>query len=233
MTDRSRTAPASGVVFVGRNGVRLEGDAFGDPSASPVVLLHGGGQTRHAWGQTARAVGAAGWYAIALDLRGHGASGWDPRGDYSLETFGEDLRAVASALGRPPVAVGASLGGLTALLAEGEAESELLRAVVLVDVAPKTEPDGVDRIVSVMGANPDGFATLEDAADAIARYLPNRERPTNLDGLGKNLRLGADGRYRWHWDPALMTGDGRVNSRRDPDRLERAARRLRIPALLV
>ncbi len=221
------------VTYLGRNAVQIIGDTYGPATAPPVILLHGGGQTRHAWGSTARALGEAGWHAIALDLRGHGDSGWDPESDYSMDAFVDDLLAVVAALGRPPIAVGASLGGMASLLCAGETAPDALRAVVLVDVAPKTEQEGVDRIVSFMEASPEGFATLEEAADAIAGYVPHRPRPTNLDGLRKNVRLGDDGRYRWHWDPAFIRGDGRVNARRDPDRMARAARGLRVPTLLV
>jgi len=233
MNVAARSSPGRSTSYLGRNRVRIVADAYGDPNAPDVVLLHGGGQTRHAWGSTARALGEAGWHALALDLRGHGDSAWDPLGDYSLDAFVDDLLAVAATLGRPPVLVGASLGGLTSLLAAGETAADSFRAVVLVDVAPKTEPEGVERIVSFMGANPDGFASVEEAAEAIAVYLPHRPRPASLDGLKKNLREGRDGRLRWHWDPAFMRGERRVQASRDPDRLTRAARGLRVPAMLV
>jgi len=214
-------------------GVTIAGDAHGDPSAPPVLLLHGGGQTRHAWGGTAAALGRAGRHAIALDLRGHGDSSWAPDGDYAMEAFVRDLRTIVDGLGAPPALVGASLGGLVALLAQGETTTPLASAVVLVDIAPRTEPAGVTRIIEFMRAAPDGFATLEEVADAIAAYQPHRPRPTRLDGLRKNLRRGADGRWRWHWDPAFMDGRRRVNATNDPERLERAATNLRVPALLV
>jgi non-heme chloroperoxidase len=193
----------------------------------------GGGQTRHAWGGTAGALAARGWYALALDLRGHGESDWARDGDYRLEAFVADLRAVAAALVHRPVVVGASLGGLAALVAEGEAEGPVAAALVLVDIAPQVQPAGVDRIVAFMTAYPDGFGSLEEAAGAVASYVPHRPRPRDLSGLAKNLRRGADGRWRWHWDPRIMTGERRINATRDPLRLEGAARALRIPTLLV
>ncbi len=220
-------------VVVTSDGVRLAGDAYGDPSAPPVILLHGGGQTRHAWRGTAAALAARGWHAVAMDLRGHGESGWAPDGDYRMNAFVRDLRAVAAWLGRPPVVVGASLGGFTALVAEGEATEPFAAAIVLVDIVPRTEPKGVARIIAFMTGHPDGFATLEEAADAIAGYLHHRPKPKDLGGLRKNLRLGADGRYRWHWDPRMLSGDQRINASRDPERMERAARGLRVPTLLV
>ncbi len=233
MRSATRTASGSPAFFHGRDGIRLTADAYGDAGGPAVLLLHGGGQTRHAWGGTARALGVAGWNAIALDLRGHGDSDWDPAKDYAISAFADDLLAITATLGAPPALVGASLGGLTSLVAAGERAPEAFRGLVLVDIAPQTEPEGVHRIVSFMGANPDGFASVEEAADAVANYMPHRPRPTSLAGLQKNLRLRPDGRYRWHWDPALLSGDRRVQESRDPDRLSRAARGLRLPTLLV
>jgi non-heme chloroperoxidase len=213
--------------------VRIVADAFGDPQAPPVVLLPGGGQTRHAWGDTARVLGEHGRYALSCDLRGHGDSEWPPDADYSTEAFVGDLEAVVRALGRAPAIVGASLGGITGLLGIGESEVRVASALVLVDVAPRTEVEGITRIVDFMMGNLDGFGSLEEAADAVASYVPHRPRPPSLEGLRKNLRLGEDGRYRWHWDPRFMTSDRRPMATRTPERLENAARRLRVPTLLV
>ena len=211
----------------------IAGDAYGDPTAPPVLLLHGGGQTRHAWGGTAAALADAGRHAVSIDLRGHGDSGWAPDADYSVDAFARDLCAIARQLPARPAVVGASLGGLAALVAQGEMPDPPASAVVLVDIAPRVDPVGVTRIVEFMRAAPDGFASLEEAADAVASYVPHRPRPRDLNGLRKNLRQGADGRYRWHWDPRFMHGDRRPEATRSPDRLEAAARALRVPTLLV
>jgi non-heme chloroperoxidase len=223
----------SRLTFRADDGVKLVADAFGERTAPPVLLLHGGGQTRHAWGGTAATLARRGWYAVSFDLRGHGDSGWSPGGDYSLERFIADLGGVLPEFRERPALVGASLGGLIGLLAEGESAGSLLSATVFVDIAPRTEPEGVRRIVEFMRGRPEGFATLEEAADAVAAYVPHRPRPKSLAGLKKNLRLGENGRYRWHWDPAFMTSERRPNAAQDPERLEAAARRLRVPTLLV
>ena len=221
------------VRFTVAEGVELAGDAYGDPSATPIVLLHGGGQTRHAWGSTAAHLAEAGYYAVAIDQRGHGESSWAPDGVYELESFTDDLRAVASQLGAPPILVGASLGGLVGLIAEGE-RLGTLRALVLVDVAPRLRREGVDRVLAFMLDRADtGFATLEEAADAVARYMPHRPRPKDLSGLEKNLRSGEDGRYRWHWDPRFLKGDRRTDVPRMAERLFAASRALTLPTLLV
>ena len=217
------------LTFAG-DGIQIAADAWGAPDAAPVLFLHGGGQTRHAWGGTAAAVAAAGWYAISMDLRGHGESERSPDGDYSPDPLVADLRCVVGALGRPPVAVGASLGGLTALLAEGTAP--LLAGLILVDVAPRLERTGVQRIVAFMKARPEGFASLEEAADAIAAYLPHRKRRSDPSGLARNLRKTSEGRYVWHWDPALLQRS-REEFEVDVARYTAAARQLRLPTLLV
>jgi pimeloyl-ACP methyl ester carboxylesterase len=216
--------------------VSLVADAWGDPAAAPVLLLHGGGQTRHAWGGAARAIAAQGWRAIAVDLRGHGDSGWSPDGVYGLEPFVTDVRYLANDVaetGSPAVLVGASLGGLASLVAIGEAPRAPATALVLVDVVPRMEPEGVDRIKAFMNSAPDGFASLEDAADSVASYLHHRPRPDDLSGLRKNLRQRPDGRWVWHWDPQFMSGGDRSGGFDDHARLASAARAVTVPTLLV
>ena len=132
--------------------------------------------------------------------------------------------------------IGASLGGLASMLAEGRLRPGTLSGLVLVDVTPRLDRGGVERIISFMSDRMhEGFATVEEAADAIAGYLPHRKRPDNLDGLSKNLRLHEDGRYRWHWDPAFISA--RAHDDRTPADIEgeliAAAAALKLPVLLV
>jgi pimeloyl-ACP methyl ester carboxylesterase len=223
-----------------RAGLELAGECYGDEADPPVILLHGGGQTRHAWRTSARLLAEHGWQTHAIDLRGHGDSDWAPDGNYTIDAFAGDLKAVAAAMDRAPVAVGASLGGLTSLIAHADTEpaNSLLAGLVLVDVAPRIEPAGVTRIGDFMTEHLDGFASLEEVADAVAAYNPHRPRPTDLSGLAKNVRQHEDGRWYWHWDPAFVSGKfGSADETRasvlDSSRLQDAARSLTIPTLLV
>ncbi|MEU1370856.1 alpha/beta hydrolase [Streptomyces sp. NPDC005803] len=217
------------------DGVELAADAYGSRADPPVVLLHGGGQTRHSWRSTARDLSESGWYTLSVDLRGHGESGWSPDGRYGLDRFGNDVVRIAEFLGRAPVLVGASLGGNSSLAALGH-HPELALGLVLVDVSPFLQPKGTDRIGSFMRSGLEGFASLEEAADAVSTYLPHRPRPRNVEGLRKNLRE-KDGRFYWHWDPAFLRGpaDQAVQRDRltDPAQLGGAAMSLRVPTLLV
>jgi pimeloyl-ACP methyl ester carboxylesterase len=225
--------------FAGRDGNRLAADAAGPVDGRPVVLLHGGGQTRHSWGTTLQSLASEGWRAYSVDLRGHGDSDWAGDGDYRIEAFSGDVFALATSLPRPPVLIGASLGGLSSLCAIGENPGvAVAAALVLVDVAPRIEVAGRERIGQFMLEHAEsGFGSLEEVADAIQRYNPHRPRPRDLSGLTKNLRQ-RDGRWFWHWDPQFVGGrmgaaDETRTSLVEPARLEAAARRLEIPVLLV
>lgn len=197
-------------VPAGAGGGVLVYDVYGDDDRQPVVFLHGGGQTRWAWEQTCKRVALAGYTAVALDMKGHGEAYWDPAGDYASKAFAEDVDRMLSmsglnAAGRRPVLVGASLGGLTALMTDSLKDETTCGGLVLVDIAPRMEMSGVNRVVTFMIETAKvGFASLDEAADAVAQYLPHRKRGKNLESLQKNLRVGDDGRYRWHWDPAFF-----------------------------
>ena len=216
--------------------VRLTGDHWhGD--GPPVILAHGGGQTRHSWGGTAEVLAEHGHEVLSIDLRGHGDSTWDPAGDYSMQAFRTDALVVARWVSRPVNWVGASLGGMTGLYAI-DADPDLFASLVLVDITPRPAAAGVDRILSFMAQQAyEGFGSLEEAADVIAAYQPHRPRKKDLSGLAKNLRLGEDGRWRWHWDPAFL-GIRPENSTehardRNPEELSEIARRLLLPTLLI
>jgi pimeloyl-ACP methyl ester carboxylesterase len=223
----------------GRDGLRLRADEFGESDGPTVVLLHGGGQTRYAWGSTARVLAARGWHVYRVDLRGHGESDWPDDGDYGPEAFAGDVYAIARAMPEPPVLVGASLGGIASMVAIGTHDEPVARGLVLVDVAPKIEQDGAMRIGAFMSEHlEDGFASLDEVADAVAAYNPHRPRPTDLSGLKKNVRQREDGRWVWHWDPRFMKG--KLGSRDETraslvheGRLQDAARHITIPTLLV
>ena len=234
---------AERITFTGCDSNQLVGDVRGSGKLI-AILLHGGGQTRHSWKNAARDLAERGLTAITLDLRGHGDSEWLDNGHYRFLDYAGDaalvFEQIAERFGRKPVAVGASLGGISSLLAEGEAELAgkpgLLSGLVLVDITPRMDPSGVNKIVSFMAAKMhDGFANVEEAAAAVAAYLPHRQPPSSLDGLRKNLREAEDGRLRWHWDPLFIDGPMSVGADHEESerRLLVAAGSLKCPVQLV
>ena len=223
--------------FEGRDGLRLAGDRWGNRADRPIVFLHGGGHTRHSWGGAAARVAQRGCQAVTLDARGHGESEWSATGDYRLVSFADDLRLVVAQLDAPPVLVGASLGGLTAMLLTGEIAPGAASGVVLVDIVPDMEQAGAERIRAFMVERAyEGFGSLEEVAEMVAGYNPHRERTTDVDGLRKNLRE-RDGRFYWHWDPRFMDPDAGMMPTEisDTDRLHSAVARMvaDVPVMLV
>lgn len=219
--------------FEAFEGIHLVGDVWGD-DGWPVLLLHGGGQTRHAWGSTAQTLAENGWKVVNIDQRGHGDSEWAINGDYSFTAFAADCLAVADQLGRPPVLVGASLGGVASILAEGASDRDVSKGLVVVDIAHRTNPQGIERIQQFMRSGLAGFASLDEAAEAIAAYQPHRTKRINPAGLMKVLRLRRDGRWYWHWDPRFL-GARRteVPSTDYQPIFEAALSNIRVPMLLV
>jgi len=221
-----------------RAGIALTGDTAGRATDPAVLLFHGGGQTRHAWGSALREFSAQAFHAVSFDLPGHGDSGWVPDGNYDLDMFATSVADVANQYTRPAL-VGASLGGLSSLIAVGEGMTPEASALVLVDVTPTIEPAGTRRISDFMRLGVDGFESLDEVADAIATYLPGRKRPNDLRGLSKNVRQRGDGRWVWHWDPAFFVnvdqdaGEPTAGRFSPPGRLQSASRRVTIPTLLV
>jgi len=213
-----------------RDGLGLAVEQWGD-SGPGIVFAHGFGQTRQAWAASAASIAAEGFRAIAYDARGHGDSDWRHEGVYAWEQMIDDLIAVADLAGPQPILVGASMGGLIGLAAEGT-RAPLFRALVLVDVTPRWEPQGVDRILGFMRAHPDGFDSLQHAADAIAAYLPHRRERKSPERLRSLLTDHGDGRLRWHWDPRLLDEVAHDSERHQPLLMD-AARKVRVPTLLV
>lgn len=219
--------------YTGFGGIKLAAAVGGEASAQPVILLHGGGQTRHAWGRAARELVAEGYFVICPDARGHGDSAWAEDGNYRLDAFAADLRAIMGTLEKRPALIGASLGGGTSLLVVGTVSVPAASALVLVDIVPRPDPAGVGNIVRFMGSNPEGFANLDEAAEAVTAYNPHRPRTTDHSGLMKNLRLRADGRLYWHWDPKFLAPEFRLDPEEYQAQLDAATLGVRVPTLLV
>jgi pimeloyl-ACP methyl ester carboxylesterase len=224
------------VKFRGVDDVVLVADEWnrGAPAAAEhptILMLHGGGQNRFSWKNTGQILADEGFHVVALDSRGHGDSDRAPNANYTVDALCADTLAVLDQIGRPVILIGASMGGMTGMLVADVAGPEKVTKLVLVDVVPRYDKGGSARIRDFMASGVNGFETLEEAADAVAAYLPYRTKPRSPEGLKKNLRL-RDGRWYWHWDPAFLTAP-------DDDRfvrmqkLEQAVVDLTIPTLLI
>jgi pimeloyl-ACP methyl ester carboxylesterase len=232
-TSTSHTVPLREERFTGGSGLELVATVAGEPGQPAVILLHGGGQTRHSWRGTVHLLAELGYHVIAYDARGHGDSQWSPDAQYAYDRLADDLDAVMTTLTVKPALIGASMGGMTSLSAMGRSTSAMAQALVLVDIAPRANPEGVKRIHDFMTANPDGFTTIDEAADAVSAYNPHRPRPKDPSGLMKNLRLHDNGRLYWHWDPKIFSVRTPEQRNQSANRLLDLCENIRIPSLLV
>ena len=217
-----------------RSGLSIAASSWGSESDPLVILMHGGGQTRHAWGNTGEVLGLSGFHVLAIDLRGHGDSDWHPDGDYSIDAYKSDLVSILNQLGKSASIVGASLGGMVAFSLAGDLDNgELVNALVMVDIGLYPNEKGSDQIINFMQSGNKGFASLEEASEAISGYLPHRKKPKDNNGLEKNLRLKEDGRYYWHWDPKFIKGRT-IKKEIDQKAInKKVAKNINVPTLLI
>ena len=211
-------------------GVVLAGEIGNEGAHRTLLFTHGMGQTGTAWRRIVERMAGGGWTALAVDARGHGRSARNPVDvPYTPDQLADDLWRWARTFAHKPVLIGASMGGLTGLVAQ--ARYNCFSALVLVDVTPRWESEGVARILEFMRAHSDGFASIDEAADAVAAYLPHRPRKSAqaLTGL---LEHDDDGRWRWHWDPRLVE-DLSVEMDSRQHELAEAAREIHVPTLLL
>jgi pimeloyl-ACP methyl ester carboxylesterase len=221
-------------VVAGAGGLELAATRFPAAASDGASLLyaHGFGQTREAWRRTALAMAARGHAGLSYDARGHGESQRNPADvPYRVEQFADDMINAVGEMAQAPVLIGASMGGLFGLVTEARWPG-LFRALVLVDVTPRWEAKGYERILAFMTAFPNGFDSLAHAADVIAAYLPHRRERKSEGDLRGLLRQGADGRWRWHWDPRLIPEVAAGVEGHQDDLIE-AAKRVRCPVLLI
>ncbi|MGX9787395.1 alpha/beta fold hydrolase [Mycobacterium sp. MMS18-G62] len=231
----TRSEPQT-VEFHGVDGLVLVADEWNRGAATAetrptVLMLHGGGQNRFSWKNTGQILADEGFHVVALDSRGHGDSDRSPDATYTVDALCADVMRVLDQIGRPVILIGASMGGMTGILVADAAGPEKVTKLVLVDVVPRYEKDGSARIRDFMFSHVHGFESLEEAANAVAAYLPHRTKPRSPEGLKKNLRR-RDGRWYWHWDPKFLTAPA-DNAFVREEKLERAAIDLTIPILLI
>ena len=232
----STTIQSNILKFQTTEDITIVADAYGNPQNDPILLLHGGGQTRNSWKKTGEILAEKGWYVIAADARGHGDSSWSKEGNYSFDHLRQDLVDITKTLDKKPILIGASMGGICSLAAL-HYHPQFAKGLILVDVSPRIERKGVDRIFAFMSAKPEGYQSLEEVQEAVRGYLPHRKNIGSLNGLKKNLRKLPNGNYSWHWDPEMLkvwqSNTSDVTNKETEIFLTNALVNLQVPALLV
>ena len=226
----SPSLPTSG--FVPSGTLRLRYLDWGESTKPTVLLLHGFAQNGHSFDFVSLSL-CDRFRIVALDLRGHGDSDWAPDSDYRRESHVGDVEAAIDGLGLAPVSiVGLSLGGTIGyLLAAGRPDA--VRSMVLVDIAPRVEPEGLSRVRGFV-EGPDRFASLDEMVKAVRRFRPDRSVEQLRGSVLRNARQMEDGLWSWKYDPAMRRPEARPKTGpAEEARLWSALERVGCPTLVV
>jgi pimeloyl-ACP methyl ester carboxylesterase len=226
----SEALPRDG--FANVNDLKLHYLDWGDRDRPAVLLLHGFAQSGHSFDFVSLALSDR-FRVVALDLRGHGDSDWSADVDYERATLVSDVLKFMSHLGLSSASiVGLSLGGTVAYMLAA-ARPELVRSLVIVDIAPRVEQAGVRRVRGFVEGG-DYFDSMEAMVDAVRAFRPDRT-PEQLRGsVRRNARRHEDGRWSWKYDPMMRRGEGRPKTGPEQEReLWTALEAVNCPTLIV
>lgn len=197
------------------------------PGAEPeLVLVHGGAQNAHTWDTVALALDRP---LVAVDLPGHGHSGWRRDHAYSPQANADDLAvALAQLVPRARPVVGMSLGGLTSI-ALAARHPHLVERLALVDVTPGVDHEKAEPIIAFI-SGPETFASFDEILERTVQFNPTRSVSSLRRGVLHNAKENPDGSWTWRWDPHHFQSAGGLTKLAelwdDLDRLE-------VPVLLA
>ena len=212
--------------FVTVNGLRIHYLEWGAPDKQPLIMLHGIGRVAHTFDHIAPHFSSK-YHVMAVDMRGHGDSDWDPKSAYLVEDYVKDIEGLAQQLGLQHIVIwGNSTGGRVAQVFAG-LHPELVAAVVSEDVGPE-RPNQVAESVTRQLKQEDekGWAS----EDELLSQLKNSNSRTPEEILRAYAHYGSkrrtDGRIIWKRDPAI--GNGFV-----PTELWRFVRAIKSPIIYI
>ena len=195
--------PADRIATV--NGLRIHYLDWGTAGRQPLILLHGIARLARTFDHLAPHF-SRDYHVIAVDMRGHGDSDWDPRGDYLVEDYTRDVEGLIEQLGlRNIVLWGNSTGGRVAQVLAGS-RPELVAAVIVEDVGPERPPAISDRRAKRMVEEEKGWASADELLAQVKATYPRTPEPLLRAYVAHGSRLRADGRVLWRRDPAINKG---------------------------
>ena len=187
------------------NGLDIHYLEWGAPDKPPLVLLHGIARVAHSFDHLAPHF-AANYRVIAIDMRGHGDSAWDPQGSYMVEDYVKDVAAIIAQLKlKNMVLWGNSTGGRVVQMIGGQSP-ELVRAVIVEDVGPERPREVSNRRADRMAKEANGWATLDDLYAQAKKENPRTPDEILRPFVQHASKARADGRIVWKRDPAILNG---------------------------
>ena len=219
-------APQPADRFVSVNGLRIHYLDWGSADKQPLIMLHGIGRVAHTFDHIAPHF-AANYHVMAVDMRGHGDSDWDPKGAYLVEDYVKDIEGLAQQLRLRNIVIwGNSTGGRVAQVFAG-LHPELVAAVISEDVGPERPTQVAESVTRQLKQEDEkGWASEEE----LLMQLKGPTSRTPEEILRAYAHYGskrrADGRIIWKRDPAI--GNGFI-----PTELWRFVRQIKSPIIYV
>jgi pimeloyl-ACP methyl ester carboxylesterase len=212
--------------FVSVNGLRIHYLDWGNETKPPLIMLHGIGRVAHTFDHIAPHF-VSNYHVMAVDMRGHGDSDWDPKGAYLVEDYTKDIEALAEQLHLRNIVIwGNSTGGRVAQVFAG-LHPELVAKVISEDVGPERPTQVAESVTRQLKQEDEKGWSSED--ELLAQLKTSNSR-TPEEILRAYAHYGskhrADGRVIWKRDPAI--GNGFV-----PTELWRFVRQIKSPIIYV
>jgi pimeloyl-ACP methyl ester carboxylesterase len=184
------------------DGCRIHLRCWGDPDQPGVVLVHGGSAHSGWWDHIAPFF-AGTHRVIALDLSGHGDSGWRPT--YELTLWAREVVAAADAGGvtGPFSVIGHSMGGwVTATV--GVRHGERIDGIVIIDSPLNDQPPEEERLIR--RRRPTKIYATREEIQARFTTLPPQEvlLPYVREHIAAESIRAADGGWTWKFDPMMF-----------------------------
>ncbi len=213
------------------NGINLHYLDWGTAGQPPLVLLHGLRGHANVWEDVALAL-CNDYHVYSVDQRGRGDTDHAPGGDYSTDAFVADLKGFVDAIGLDKfILFGHSMGGRNSMAFAGQYPDRLER-LCIVDIGPRIEPAGGNRITEELRNLPPGFDNFEDALAHVQTGNRFASEPVMRRRLTGQTRQLPDGKIGWKFD--LEIREQRINGTAAPATdLWPTLERIACPTLLV
>ena len=180
--------------------------AASGPARAPVVCLHGLTRNARDFEDLAPRLAAGGRRVLALDVRGRGASAWDPDPmRYAPATYAGDVLALLDALAiARAVFIGTSMGGLITMVVAAF-RPQAIAAAVLNDVGPELAAEGLARISGYTGQGGPvtDWAGAADYARRINQVAFPHYGPDDWAAFARRLFTEKDGKPVLDYDPDI------------------------------
>jgi esterase len=211
--------------FITANGLNLHYLDWGNPSATPMVLLHGLCGNAHYWDFFAQDM-KNDYHVLSLDQRGQGDSSWAE--NYGPRDYVLDLEAFVSTLGLESILlIGHSMGGINAIIYAARHPDQVSR-LVIVDIGPEIAAAGIERMKNEQANEPDSFSSEREALSYMKQLEPRHSEAFAQHQARHALKRDDKGRLTFKYDRALISTE-----LQSPQWLWEYIREIICPSLLV